>query len=70
MFAIIGCLKTLFSELGPSLRRILRNKVYCLVLLNQGLFWFAFFGYLTFKSKYLEHQFKLSAAEANRYIGK
>ena len=41
-----------------------------LIIANQVLFWFAFFGYITFKAKYLEHQFRMSAAKANQYIGK
>ncbi|XP_069178029.1 solute carrier organic anion transporter family member 74D isoform X1 [Procambarus clarkii] len=51
-----------------SLRRLLTNKVFILITLNQVFFWFAFFGYITFKPKFLEHQFKMSAAKANQYI--
>ncbi|XP_069992440.1 solute carrier organic anion transporter family member 74D isoform X1 [Penaeus vannamei] len=51
-----------------SVKRILTNKIYMLIIANQVLFWFAFFGYITFKPKYLEHQFKMSAAKANQYI--
>ncbi|XP_064116181.1 solute carrier organic anion transporter family member 74D-like isoform X2 [Macrobrachium nipponense] len=56
------------SAMLPSARRILTNKVYVLIIINQIFFWFAFFGYITFKPKYLEHQFKMSAAKANQYI--
>lgn len=56
------------SAMLPSVRRILTNKVYVLIIINQIFFWFAFFGYITFKPKYLEHQFKMSAAKANQYI--
>lgn len=52
-----------------SLQRLLTNRVFLLVNLNQVFFWFAFFGYITFKAKFLEHQFKISAAKANQYIG-
>ncbi|CAL4058697.1 unnamed protein product, partial [Meganyctiphanes norvegica] len=53
----------------PIVKRILKNEVYVLVIANQVLYWFAFFGYITFKAKYLEHQFRMSAAKANQYIG-
>lgn len=52
-----------------STGRVLRNKVFVLITINQVFFWFAFFGYITFKSKFLEHQFKMSATRANSYIG-
>uniref|UniRef100_A0A0P4W833 Solute carrier organic anion transporter family member n=1 Tax=Scylla olivacea TaxID=85551 RepID=A0A0P4W833_SCYOL len=55
-------------DLLGGLRRLVRNKVYMLVVVNQSLFWFAFIGYITFKPKFLEHQFKMSAARANQYI--
>lgn len=55
-------------DLLGGLRRLARNKVYMLVVVNQSLFWFAFIGYITFKPKFLEHQFKMSAARANQYI--
>ncbi|KAG0722495.1 Solute carrier organic anion transporter family member 1C1 [Chionoecetes opilio] len=51
-----------------GLGRLARNKVYVLVVVNQAFFWFAFIGYITFKPKFLEHQFKMSAARANQYI--
>ncbi|XP_068244719.1 solute carrier organic anion transporter family member 74D-like [Palaemon carinicauda] len=56
------------GAMWPSAQRILTNKVYVLIIINQIFFWFAFFGYITFKPKYLEHQFKMSAAKANQYI--
>ncbi|XP_045136417.1 solute carrier organic anion transporter family member 74D-like isoform X2 [Portunus trituberculatus] len=55
-------------DLFGGLRRLVRNKVYLMVVLNQSIFWFAFIGYITFKPKFLEHQFKMSAARANQYI--
>ncbi|KAK7075238.1 hypothetical protein SK128_013125 [Halocaridina rubra] len=57
-----------YGAMCPSMQRILTNKVYVLIIINQIFFWFAFFGYITFKPKYLEHQFKISAAKANQYI--
>lgn len=51
-----------------SMWRVLSNKVFILITINQLFFWFAFFGYITFKPKFLEHQFKMSAAQANQYI--
>lgn len=52
----------------PTVKRILKNEVYVLIIANQVLYWFAFFGYITFKAKYLEHQFRMSASKANQYI--
>ncbi|XP_042209705.1 solute carrier organic anion transporter family member 1C1-like isoform X2 [Homarus americanus] len=57
-----------YKGMCGSLRRLLTNKVFILITFNQVFFWFAFFGYITFKPKFLEHQFKMSAAKANQYI--
>ncbi|KAK3870976.1 hypothetical protein Pcinc_023849 [Petrolisthes cinctipes] len=74
-----GALHSLAATLRPqhtkgyqgmmgSLRRLMTNRVFLLVSINQVFFWFAFFGYITFKAKFLEQQFKMSAARANQYI--
>lgn len=50
--------------------RLFSNRLWLGNLFNTVVVVFAFSGYWNFKPKYLENQFRKSAAEANYYTGK
>ncbi|XP_030006596.1 solute carrier organic anion transporter family member 1C1 isoform X2 [Sphaeramia orbicularis] len=53
----------------PSLKRLLGNPTYFLLLCGSILKFNSFIGLLTFKAKYMEQQFGQSASRANFLIG-
>lgn len=57
------------KNLGKALRRLINNKIWTGHLFTAIITVFAFSGYWSFKPKYLENQFRKSAAEANYYTG-
>uniref|UniRef100_A0A673BMW1 Solute carrier organic anion transporter family member n=1 Tax=Sphaeramia orbicularis TaxID=375764 RepID=A0A673BMW1_9TELE len=62
---------TTFHSTGffPSLKRLLGNPTYFLLLCGSILKFNSFIGLLTFKAKYMEQQFGQSASRANFLIG-
>ncbi|XP_045584744.2 solute carrier organic anion transporter family member 74D isoform X1 [Procambarus clarkii] len=61
--------ETSLKNLPRRLRRLLRNRIYTGNLFNMTLTVLATSGYKIFQPKYLEHQFKKTAAEASYYTG-
>ncbi|KAK7073025.1 hypothetical protein SK128_006765 [Halocaridina rubra] len=59
---------THFKEMIPSIKRLSRRKIFVTLLANQTFFWIFMVGYWMFKLKYMEHHFRLSAAEANKTL--
>ena len=51
------------------MKRILKNKVYLGTILTSTISFLAKVGYWSFKSKYLENQFRMSASSANYWAG-
>ncbi|XP_063868487.1 solute carrier organic anion transporter family member 74D-like [Scylla paramamosain] len=61
--------KPTLSNLRVALGRLFRNKLWLGNLFNTVVVVFAYSGYWNFKPKYLENQFRRSAAEATYYTG-
>ncbi|XP_042863328.1 solute carrier organic anion transporter family member 74D-like isoform X2 [Penaeus japonicus] len=61
--------KPTLANLKKALKRIFTNKVWIANLFNTTTYILAVSGYWSFKPKYLENQFRKSAAEANYYTG-
>ncbi|KAK3879849.1 hypothetical protein Pcinc_015613 [Petrolisthes cinctipes] len=57
------------KNLGAALKRLFANKVWAGNLFSSTVTLLALSGYWNFKPKYLENQFRKSAAEANYYTG-
>ncbi|XP_063604186.1 solute carrier organic anion transporter family member 74D-like [Penaeus indicus] len=61
--------KPTLANLKKALKRIFTNKIWIANLFNTTTYILAVSGYWSFKPKYLENQFRKSAAEANYYTG-
>nr|XP_027227481.1 solute carrier organic anion transporter family member 2A1-like [Penaeus vannamei] len=61
--------KPTLANLKKALKRIFTNKIWIANLFNTTTYILAVSGYWNFKPKYLENQFRKSAAEANYYTG-
>ncbi|XP_066561708.1 solute carrier organic anion transporter family member 1C1 [Amia ocellicauda] len=57
------------KDFGPSLKRLLTNKIFFLILVTNILIFNAFIILITFTPKFLEQQFGQSASTANFLIG-
>ncbi|XP_077090063.1 solute carrier organic anion transporter family member 1C1-like isoform X2 [Siphateles boraxobius] len=57
------------KDFGPSLKRLLTNKIYLLYLVSNVVAFNAFAIFITYTPKYLEQQFGQSASKTNFLIG-
>ncbi|KAK7130266.1 hypothetical protein R3I93_019790 [Phoxinus phoxinus] len=57
------------KDFGPSLKRLLTNKIYLLYLVSNVVVFNAFAIFITYTPKYLEQQFGQSASKTNFLIG-
>ncbi|XP_055046177.2 solute carrier organic anion transporter family member 1C1 isoform X1 [Misgurnus anguillicaudatus] len=62
-------IKDIAKEFGPSLKRLLLNKIYFLYLISNLMMFNAFVIIITYVPKYLEQQFGQSTSKTNFLIG-
>ena len=57
------------TELWIRLKRLVKNPIYVCYIIGTNVRLFAVLGYWTFKSKYIESEYKKSASTANLFSG-
>ncbi|CAL4068297.1 unnamed protein product, partial [Meganyctiphanes norvegica] len=56
-----------FKDMLPGLKRLSKNRIFVCIIMNQFFFWGSIVGVFIFSTKYVENQFRVSAADANQY---